>query len=165
MVGFAVHARSQSGRSGPLGYFITRSTALSYNNQRLRGIEVEAAPWVWGMARGFRQPTALPPTAQRQLAAFALRMVAVGQYTRPQLRPVPRAHREHFVTHRTPPPLVGCWAFYCEGNDATFRVLSPTSVCANVPRASHRRRIGPDRRAEAVPRTNRAARVGRCAGR
>ena len=34
-----------------------------------------------------------------------------------------------------------------------------------VARASHRRRIGPDRRAEAVPRTNRAARVGRRAGR
>jgi hypothetical protein len=71
------------------------------NNQRLRGIEVEAAPWVWGMARGFRDPTALPPTAQGQLAAFALRMVTVGQYTQPRLRPVPRAHREHLVTQRT----------------------------------------------------------------
>jgi hypothetical protein len=48
---------------------------------------------------------------------------------------------------------------------ARVRARWCTSVCANVPRASHRRRIGPDRRAEAVPRTNRAARVGRCAGR
>lgn len=92
------------------------------NNQHLRRIEKDAATWIWGMTRGIRRRTLLTLTTQRKLAAFTLRMVAVGQYTRPQLRPVPRAHREYLITHRAPPPLVEVWAFYYEGNDQVFRI-------------------------------------------
>jgi hypothetical protein len=43
----------------------------------------------------------LPLDAQRKIAAFALRMFAVAQYTHPTTRPIPRTHREHLVTHRS----------------------------------------------------------------
>jgi hypothetical protein len=57
------------------------------------------------------------------LAAFALRMVAVAQYTHPERRPVPRHHREHLVTHRSPPQHAEVWAFYYTGDDTMDVVL------------------------------------------
>lgn len=92
------------------------------NNEQLRKIERAALVWVVGMARGLRPVKPLLLDTQRKLAAFTLRMVAVSQYTHPELRPVPRSHREHLVTHRAPPPMVDVWLSYYEGHDAVFRI-------------------------------------------
>jgi hypothetical protein len=101
------------------------------NNKHLRRIEREAAIWIFGMARGVRRPTPLHLETQRKLAAFALRMTSVAQYTGPDLRPIPRSHREHLVIHRTPPPAVEVWLSYYAGDDWAWRVqTTPQGISA-----------------------------------
>jgi hypothetical protein len=86
------------------------------NHVRLEKIEREAVSYVVSMARGTMQGD-LPLTAQRKLAAFALRMVAVGQYLHPQERPVPRSHRAHLALNLSPPQRTEVWAFCCADGD------------------------------------------------
>jgi hypothetical protein len=80
------------------------------NHERLKRIENDALPYFAAMAASPTGNWPLQPDAQRKVAAFALRMFAVTQYTHPSGRPVPRAHREHLASHRSPPPLVEVWA-------------------------------------------------------
>lgn len=103
------------------------------NNERLRDIEVAAAPWIWRMAQGIGEPTALDLPTQQKIAAFALRMAAVGQYIGPDLRPVPRSHREHLVANGSPPPLVEVWAYLYSGIDWAFRVETTPQAIAAAP--------------------------------
>jgi hypothetical protein len=84
------------------------------NHRRLERIEAEAIPLFVAMARGALPKSGILPNNQRKLAAFALRMVAVGQYTDANTRPVPRAHREHLAQNASPPSRVEVWAFCCE---------------------------------------------------
>jgi hypothetical protein len=86
------------------------------NNQRLESIERDASPYVKAMALALTAQ-ALPPDAQRRIAAFALRMFAVSQYTHPRTRPVPRRHREHLVMHQAPPDEVHAWIWGYNGRD------------------------------------------------
>src|ERR1700694_1480917 len=83
------------------------------NHNRLAKIENEAIPLVVPMVRG-TGGFPLPLTAQRKLAAFAIRMIAVGQYTHPSQRPVIRAHREHLSAQLSPPPRMEVWAMCAE---------------------------------------------------
>jgi hypothetical protein len=87
------------------------------NHDRLEKIERQAVPYIVPMARGVPAPGGLQLDAQRKVAAFALRMIAVGQYTHPQLRPVPRNHREHLMLNLSPPQRMEVWAFCCEIGD------------------------------------------------
>ncbi len=80
------------------------------NHERLETIEREAIPYIVAMAFNPDDGGGLPLTARRKLAAFALRMFAVTQYTHQTVRPVPRSHREHLVSnHRAPPLITAVW--------------------------------------------------------
>ncbi len=82
------------------------------NNTKLERIESAAIPHIKFLALGIRAGV-LPFEAQRKVAAFGVRMLAVGQYTHPHLRPIPRHHREHLVLNRSPPQHteVSLWAY------------------------------------------------------
>jgi len=100
------------------------------NHHILRRIEDEAIiPFIAPMLYG-QSGAALHLTAQRKIAAFALRMFAVSQYTHQRARPIPRHHREYLVTHRSPPPLAEVWVWRCvpETNDA----ILPDIVCGSL---------------------------------
>jgi hypothetical protein len=100
------------------------------NHHRLRQIEDEAIiPYIAPMLYG-QSAAALHLTAQRKIAAFALRMFAVSQYTHRRARPIPRHHREYLVTHRSAPPLAEVWLWRCvpETNDA----ILPDIYCASL---------------------------------
>jgi hypothetical protein len=84
------------------------------NNKRLEVIEKAARPYVAAMAAG-ESGGPLEPAAQRAVAAFALRMFAVAQYTHPSNRPVPRHHREFLVEHGEPPQEARVWLWRYEG--------------------------------------------------
>jgi hypothetical protein len=100
------------------------------NHHVLRQIEDDAIiPYIAPMLFG-QSGAGLHLTAQRKIAAFALRMFAVSQYTHPRHRPIPRHHREYLVTHRSPPPLTEVWVWMCVpgNNDA----ILPDIFCASV---------------------------------
>jgi hypothetical protein len=78
------------------------------NNVRLEYIERQAIRFVGPMAFSQREG-GIPVPARQWLAAFALRMVAVGQYTHAQHRPIPRRHREYLVTNQAAPPPTAVW--------------------------------------------------------
>ncbi len=83
------------------------------NNIKLETIERAAMPHIKFLALAIHAGV-LPFDAQRKLAAFGVRMLAVGQYTHTQLRPIPRHHREHLVLNRSPHQHteVSLWAYY-----------------------------------------------------
>ena len=125
-IGSAMHERGGVGRSGPVpavtweGPPFTATARIDChpcNHERLERIEREAAPVFAHVARGTLPRSGIRVNAQRKLAAFALRMVAVGQYTHATQRPVPRNHREHLATNLSPPPRMEVWAFCCEQHD------------------------------------------------
>jgi hypothetical protein len=95
---------------GPLFSATVRVDCGPCNNKHLERIEREAKPFLARMAYGLSVDLSL--TMRRKLAAFGLRMVAVGQYLN-ESRPIPRYHREHLVQHRAPPPAVEVWLWKC----------------------------------------------------
>jgi hypothetical protein len=108
------------------------------NHERLKTIEDEALPYVAAMAANIGT-IPLPLVAQRKLAAFALRMFAVAQYTHASARPIPRSHREHLITHRAPPQRVEVWAMGYQGAQERVHM-----TCAGARLAAPGERI-PDR--------------------
>jgi hypothetical protein len=108
------------------------------NHELLNAIENEALPYVAAMASNIGTfPLGL--VAQRKIAAFAFRMFAVTQYTHPAVRPIPRNHREHLVTHRAPPQRAEVWAMGYQGNREKVYV-----TCGGARLAGPRERL-PDR--------------------
>ena len=111
-----------------------RITCHDCNHVRLRGIEEEALELFSALAAtdpsNATSITTLSSIAQRQLAAFALRMFAVTQYTNGTSRPVPRWHREHLVQHRSPPQHIDMWAFACAGATPEIRMQCGASRVA-----------------------------------
>jgi hypothetical protein len=95
------------------------------NNSRLEAIEVAATPYVAAMAAGRQGP--LDQSAQRAVAAFALRMFAVAQYTTLH-RGVPRSHREYLVTHGEPPVTARVWIWEYGGSGTSTIVRSRSKV-------------------------------------
>ncbi len=90
------------------------------NHVRLERIEARAAPCIALLARdNFEGRISLD--CQLRIAAFAFRMLAVGQYTNQVLRPVPRNHREYLAEHATPPPRV--YGSQDEATEAAHRGL------------------------------------------
>jgi hypothetical protein len=100
------------------------------NHHKLRLIEDEAIiPYVAPMLAG-QSGGGFHLEAQRKIAAFALRMFAVAQYTHPYFRPIPRSHREHLVTHRSPPPRTEVWLWTCP--PATADMILPAIYCGSL---------------------------------
>lgn len=95
------------------------------NNTHLERIEREAAPIVGRLAHGSQEVVSL--TDRRKLAAFALRMIAVGQYIE-SLRPVPRGHREYLVAHRAPPLRTEVWLWACPEQQPLSPLLQAHSL-------------------------------------
>lgn len=92
------------------------------NNRKLEAIEKAAKRWVVAMALGGSKGP-LDAAAQRDVAAFALRMFAVAQYTNPTNRPIPRDHREFLVEHGEAPKAVRVWLWsYAGANPWSGRI-------------------------------------------
>jgi hypothetical protein len=108
------------------------------NNVKLETIEREAWPFVASMA--FAEGAGvLSLTAQRMVAAFALRMFAVAQYTHPQARPIPRHHREYLVTQGSAPPRTEVWLWTCA---FAGEALNPDINAASMPVARKGEALG-----------------------
>lgn len=86
------------------------------NSDILRTIEREALRYIQPMALG-AGVGGVPITARQKLAAFALRMFSVGQYTHPSARPIPRHHRELLISDHAPPLRAEVWAWAHSGTD------------------------------------------------
>ncbi len=99
------------------------------NNVRLEYIERQAIRFVGPMAFSQREG-GIPVPARQWLAAFALRMVAVGQYTHAQHRPVPRRHREYLVTNQAAPPSTAVWLWRYDF--AVGQLMDVNIHCASI---------------------------------
>lgn len=106
-----------------------RLDCATCNNEHLRTIEVDAMPYIVPMATG-RADGGIPLDGQRKVAAFGFRMFAVGQYTHPEARPIPRAHREHLVQHHSPPLRTEIWLWNIAFDPD---LLEPTIHCVAMP--------------------------------
>jgi hypothetical protein len=99
------------------------------NHDRLRQVESEAMDLIVQMARG-QWEGLLTLSDRRKIAAFAVRMLAVTQYTHKASRPVPRQHREHLVTHLSAPPNAEVWLWMCGFHDGDW--LIPEIRCTSA---------------------------------